>query len=110
MLPEGRSMSGSDLVEESERAGVPLKGDTDEVAQGGLDLALNGRVEAEGRDPLDVHPQVGLEQLERLERQSGNRCWRPRTALTDETTERRDPAERLGRLNPPIAFDATIHL
>ena len=66
-----RSMRRPDLVEERQRAGVALERGPDEVAQRGLGLALDAGRQAERGDRLDVEALVGLEQLERLEREAG---------------------------------------
>ena len=52
--PSWASLPYPDLVEERERAGVPLEGGPDEVAQRRLGLALDGRREAELGDRLDI--------------------------------------------------------
>ena len=62
---------GPDLVEERERARVALEGDAHEVAHRRLDLALDRLGQAQRGDRLDVQALVGLEQLERLEREAG---------------------------------------
>ena len=107
----GRAAGGlADLVEEGQRARVALEGAADELAQGGLGLALDGRGLAQAGDRLDVQALVGLQELERLERQAGPVVRRARAALAHDAAERRDPAEPLVRLEDAVAFDAAIHL
>ena len=50
---------------------------------------------------LDVEPLVGLEQLERLERQAGPVVRRPRAALAQDPAERRAPSGTARRTRGP---------
>ena len=100
----------TDLVEERQRARLALQGAADELAQRGLRLALDRRRQAERRDRLDVEPLVGLEQLERLERERAPFVRRAGAALAQDAAERRHPAEPLVGFQHPVAFDAAIDL
>ncbi len=109
----GPSMRRPDLVEERQRSRVPLERDAHEVAQRGLGLAFDVGRQAKRRDRLDVEPLVGLEQLDRLERDPrplvrsapGSARTGPRRAAAPSGTARRTRApgrtRRSGR--PPAA-------
>ena len=64
----------------------------------------------EGRDRLDVQPLVRLEELERLEREGRPVRRRAGAAPAQHAAQRGHPAERLGGLEHPVAFDAAVDL
>ena len=91
----------------SERARA-LQSPPDEVAQRGLDLALDRPGQAELGQRLDVQALVGLEQLQALQGEAGALVGRSGTALADDAAEWRDPAEALLGLEHAVTLDASI--
>src|SRR3954452_8634736 len=105
-----RRLAHADLVEEGQRPGVALEGDANELAQRGLGLAFDVGGQAELGDRLDVEALVRLQQLDGVEADRRPVVRWPGTAVAQDAAERRDPAESLGRLEDPVAFDAAIDL
>src|SRR4029079_19522422 len=99
-----------DLVEEGQRASLPLERVADEVAEGALALPLGLGREAKRGDRLHVLALVGLEELQGLEAETRPIAWWPRAAVAQDDAEDRDTAEETGGLKNPIALDAAVDL
>src|SRR6187551_960732 len=104
------SMCRPDLVEERQRACVALERGSDEFTQRRLGLTLDIRCQAQLRDRLDVEALIGLEELERLQRDPRPVVSGPGTALAQDAAQWRDPAEALLGLEHAVAFDAAVDL
>ena len=109
VIGTGRAAVRTSSRKASERASRSSATRTKSRSAASVSRSMAGARRSVG-DGLDVEALVGLEQLDRLERDPRPVVARTGTALAQDPAERRHPAEPLVRLDDPVAFDAAVDL